>query len=223
MAKRLNHGALCLVACLLAAIAGGCKGDDPIRVAEVNASRMPTMTTRNVVTIISDSGVPQYRMVCPLWRVYDNIDTPVWILSGGPYLEKFDPKYNIVFTVAADSAVNDRLTQRWHLYGNVEFKQEPGVLLLTQYLVWDQRDQTISSDSFIHIEQPGKVVEGVGFLGRTSSRGDLTSYVLHNPRGVLPYSRQAMMGAGAPGGAPASLPPGVTPAQVQAYQNAQHP
>lgn len=196
------------VAALLWALPA-CKSDDPIRVAQLNAHNMPTMATRNVVTIISDSGVPQYRMVCPLWQVYDNLDTPIWILSGGPFLEKFDPQYNIVFTVAADSAVHDRLAQRWHLYGNVEFKQEPGVLLLTQYLVWDQKTQTISSDSFIHIEQPGKIVEGVGFQGKTSARGTLTSYVLHNPRGVLPYERSAMPGGAAlpPG---AAIPPGTT-------------
>lgn len=159
------------VALMLFSFATACRHEDPLSVADkINPTAMPTMTTHNVMTIISDSGVPQYRMVCPVWYVYDNIDTPLWILPQGPYLEKFDPQYNIVFTVAADSAVNNRLTQCWHLYGNVEFNESPDLLILTPQLVWDQRQQKISSDSFIHIEQPDKIIEGYGFVGYTNSR-----------------------------------------------------
>ena len=183
---------------ILISVAPACRHEDPISVADkINPKAMPTMTTHNVMTIISDSGVPQYRMVCPVWYVYDNIDTPLWILPQGPYLEKFDPMYNIVFTVAADSAVNNRLTQCWHLYGNVEFNESPDLLILTPQLVWDQRQQKISSDSFIHIEQPDKIIEGYGFVGYTNSRGTLQSYELHHPTAVLPYNRDKFSGGGA--------------------------
>lgn len=178
-------------------VATACRKEDPLGVAaKINPLTMPSMTTHNVMTVISDSGVPQYRMVCPVWYVYDNLDTPLWILPKGPYLEKFDPQYNIVFTVAADSAVNNRLTQRWYLYGNVEFNESPELLILTPQLVWDQRQQKIYSDSFIHIEQPGKIIEGYGFEGYTNDRGTLQSYVLRRPTAVLPYNRDKFPGGG---------------------------
>lgn len=181
-----------LVVCAVTA----CKKDDPISVTgKINPKGMPTMTTKDVMTIISDSGIPQYRMVCPTWVVYDNIDTPLWILKGGPYLEKFDANYNIIFTVAADSAVNNRLEQRWYLYGDVEFNQLPDLLILTPQLIWDQREQKISSDAFIHIEQPDRIVEGYGFVGYTDARGSLQSYELHNPTAVLPYNKDKILGA----------------------------
>ena len=187
-----------------------CRQEDPLGVADkINPKAMPTMTTHNVMTIISDSGIPQYRLVCPVWYVYDNVDTPVWILPGGPYLEKFDPEYNIVFSVAADSAVNNRLTQTWHLYGNVEFNQLPELLILTPELVWNQREQKISSDSFIHIEQPDRIIEGYGFEGYTNSRGTLQSYELRHPTVVLPYNKDKFPGAG--GDAPAQMPAGFNP------------
>lgn len=197
--------AILLVACMFAA----CREEDTVGVAgSVNPTGMPTMTTRNVMTIISDSGVPQYRMVSPLWLVYDNIDTPLWILPGGPYLEKFDQYYNVVFTVAADSAVNNRLTQQWLLYGNVEFKEGDKLLILTQHMVWDQRQQLVYSDSFIHIEQPDKVIEGYGFEGHTTARGDLSSYTLRKPTGILPFDKAAMMGGGLPDAAGQGMLPG---------------
>lgn len=187
-----------------------CRQEDPLGVADkINPKAMPTMTTHNVMTIISDSGIPQYRLVCPVWYVYDNVDTPVWILPGGPYLEKFDSEYNIVFSVAADSAVNNRLTQTWHLYGNVEFNQLPELLILTPELVWNQREQKISSDSFIHIEQPDRIIEGYGFEGYTNSRGTLQSYELRHPTAVLPYNKDKFPGAG--GDAPAQMPAGFNP------------
>lgn len=180
---------------LLILVVSACRQEDPLSVSgKINPKKMPTMTTRNVMTIISDSGVPQYRMVCPVWYVYDNVDTPKWILPGGPYLEKFDADYNIVFTVAADSAVNNRLTQQWLLYGNVEFNEYPDLLILTPHLIWDQREQKIYSDSFIHIEQPDKIIEGYGFVGYTSSGGTLQSYELHRPTAVLPYNRDKFPG-----------------------------
>lgn len=200
---------------LLLASMSACRQEDPLSVADkINPQAMPTMTTHNVMTIISDSGVPQYRMVCPVWYVYDNVDTPLWILPQGPYLEKFDPQYNIVFTVAADSAVNNRLTQRWHLYGNVEFNESPELLILTPQLVWDQREQKVYSDSFIHIEQPDKVIEGYGFVGYTNSRGTLESYELRRPTAVLPYSKDKFPGAGGGGTMPATLPDGVDPSML---------
>lgn len=178
-----------------------CREEDKLATYNISTRNRPTMTTHNVMTVISDSGIPQYRLVGPVWYVYDNLDTPLWILPGGPYLEKFDPDFNIVFTVACDSAVNNRLTSEWLLMGNVEYRQEPGTLILTQQLRWNQREGTVSSDSFIHLEQPGKVIEGYGFEGRTSSGGSLTDYRLRRPKGALPYVKPGT-------GNPAMLPPG---------------
>jgi len=199
----LLAGALVLGGVLLQA----CRKETPVETAGINAKGMPTMTTRNVMTIISDSGVPQYRLVCPIWKVYDNIDTPVWVLPGGPYLEKFDERMNVVFTVACDSAVNNRLMQQWILHGDVEFKESPRLLILTQHLVWDQGRQMVYSDSFIHIEQPDKIIEGYGFEGHTSGSGRLTSYILRRPTAVLPYDQSKLSGD-IPAGA--SIPPGAS-------------
>ena len=59
-------------------------------------------------------------------------------------------------------------------------------------MVWDQRQQLVYSDSFIHIEQPDKVIEGYGFEGHTTARGDLSSYTLRKPTGILPFDKAAI-------------------------------
>ncbi len=65
---------------LLFLIAGSaCKEERKVDVASaLSMNGMPTMKTLNVSTLISDSGITQYKIVSPLWEVYDEVDTPYW-------------------------------------------------------------------------------------------------------------------------------------------------
>ena len=172
--------ALLAVLCILIS---GCKDDGKLGVASrIDPSKMPTMSTVNVATLISDSGVTQYKIVSPLWNVYDEVDTPYWSFPKGIYLQKFDRKFNVIASVAADSARFFRLLNLWQLDGNVELKKEPGELFLTQQLFWDQRHNRLYSDSFIHIETPDRMLEGHGF----ESNDRLTKYSIRRPTGIFP-------------------------------------
>ena len=161
----------------------GCKEDGKLGVASrIDPTKMPSMSTVNVATLISDSGITQYKIVSPLWNVYDEVDTPYWNFPKGIYLQKFDRKFNVIASVAADSAKFFRLMNLWKLDGNVELRKEPGELFLTQQLFWDQRRNRIYSDSFIHIETPDRMLEGHGF----ESNDQLTKYSIRRPTGIFP-------------------------------------
>ena len=169
---------------LLAAICfGGCKEDGKLGVASrIDPKKMPTMTTVNVATLISDSGITQYKIVSPLWNVYDEVDTPYWNFPKGVYLQKYDREFNVIASVAADSARYFKFQNIWKLDGNVELRKEPGELFLTQQLFWDQRRNRLYSDSFIHIETPDRMLEGHGF----ESNDRLTKYSIRRPTGIFP-------------------------------------
>lgn len=160
-----------------------CKDDGKLSVTKgLDTKHMPSMSTVNVATLISDSGITQYKIVSPLWNVYDQVDTPYWNFPKGIYLQKFDRNFNVVATVAADSARFFRLQGLWRLDGNVELKKVPGELFLTQQLFWNQRRATLYSDSFIHIETPERMLEGHGFI----SDDRLTKYSILRPTGIFP-------------------------------------
>lgn len=162
---------------------GGCKEDGKLGVASrIDPKKMPSMSTVNVATLISDSGITQYKIVSPLWNVYDEVDTPYWNFPKGVYLQKFDRKFKVIASVAADSAKFFRLQNLWKLDGNVELRKEPGELFLTQQLFWDQRRNRLYSDSFIHIETPDRMLEGHGF----ESNDRLTKYSIRKPTGIFP-------------------------------------
>ncbi|MCM1489606.1 MAG: LPS export ABC transporter periplasmic protein LptC [Muribaculum sp.] len=160
-----------------------CKDDGKLGVAHrIDPAKMPSMQTVNVSTLISDSGITQYKIVSPLWNVYDEVDTPYWNFPKGIYLQKFDRQFNVIASVAADSAKFFTPQKLWQLDGNVEMTKVPGELFLTQQLFWDQRRNQIYSDSFIHIETPNRMLEGLGF----ESNDRLTKYTIKHPTGIFP-------------------------------------
>lgn len=166
--------------------AGSCKEESKIDVSrEIKPGKMPSMTTRNISTLISDSGVTQYKIVAPVWYVYDETDTPYWSFPEGLYLQKYDPKFNVIATVAADSAYFYTMQKLWRLEGNVEMTKVPKELFLSPRVFWDQRKQRLYSDTFIHIENATHVLEGSGF----ESNDRLTDYRILHPTGIFPVNR----------------------------------
>lgn len=172
--------------CAAVVVAGSCHRETKVDVAEsLLPEMMPTMVTHNVNTLISDSGVTQYKIVAPVWYVYDEADTPYWSFPKGLYLQKFDPKFNVIATVAADSARFFRLQKLWRLDGNVEMTKAPKDLFLSPRVFWDQRRQRLYSDTFIHIENATHVLEGTGF----ESNERLTEYRILHPTGIFPVNK----------------------------------
>ena len=162
----------------------GCKESDPVGVGNVDAAHAPTMLTRNVETLISDSGVTRFRIVTPVWYVYDEVEEPYWTFPEGLNLDKYDNFFRKEATVVADSAVYFKNKQIWRLDGNVNITNVMNEKFLTNQLFWDQRLHKLYSDSFIHIERQDKVLEGYGF----DSNEQLTRYNIRNVAGIFPAS-----------------------------------
>lgn len=137
---------------LLGLLPAACKNERKVDVAAgLDPARMASMKTVNVSTLISDSGVTRYKIVAPVWYIYDEADTPYWLFPQGVYLRKYDNQFRVVASVAADSARYFKLQKLWKLDGNVELTKDPADLFLTEQLFWDERSRTIYSDSFIHV------------------------------------------------------------------------
>lgn len=190
MARRVE------MACMktwMAALAGmllwlgyGCREETKVDVVRsLRPDRMPTMTTYNVSTMISDSGVTQYKIVAPLWEVYDEGEHPHWLFPDGIYLRKYDRKFNVIATIAADSATYFKDRNLWRLDGRVEVTKVPRELFLSQQVFWDQNKGIVYSDSFIHIENATHMMEGFGFRAKQ----DFTEYSIRKPLGIFPANR----------------------------------
>lgn len=170
-------------------------GEKKVETVKVPADpdRVPTMMSRDVTTLISDSGMTRYRVTSSLWLVYDEAESPYWKFPNGLFLEKFDDRFDVEATVECDSATYFKSLKLWRLDGNVFIRNVKNERILTEQMFWDQSRHEVRSDSFVRIERSDRIIEGYGF--RSDER--LANYVILKPSGIFPVpARRDSLNAG---------------------------
>lgn len=150
--------------------------------AVTDRSSMPALDAQEVTTLISDSGITRYRITAAKWLIFDKADTPYWEFPVGIYLEKFNADLQADATVEADYAYYNEPAQRWTLRGNVKAINLEGEMFETPLLYWDQKSESVYSDSAIVITKAKSIIQGVGFR----SNQEMTNYTILRPTGVFP-------------------------------------
>ncbi len=180
-ALRLLPAAVAVAVC--AGVSTSCKDEAKNVISgDFDPEHFATMTTVNVTTLISDSGVTRYRIDTPLWLMFDEAKEPRWTFPEGVKLEKYDDLFRRDASVECDSATFFKDKQLWRLDGYVAIENMAGEKFLTPQLYWDQRHQKIYSDSFIHIERADRIIEGYGF----ESNERMTNYHVKHVSGISP-------------------------------------
>lgn len=183
---RLLYIAVALVT--LSAVTG-CKDDATSVVSHAtNPEVVPTMTTSDVQTVISDSGHTRYRIAAPLWNMFEEAREPHWTFPKGVTCEELDNNYNSMSTIQCDSAYFDKNKSLWTLTGNVRITNVTGDIVLTDELMWDQHAHRLYSNAFIHIEKQGRIIEGYGY----ESNERLTTYQLRQVEAIFPIDEKRM-------------------------------
>lgn len=179
--KRITPVVLLILLCVLVA---SCRkrGVKLVAGAVTDRAAMAALEAEDVMTLISDSGITRYRIKAPKWLVYDKADTPYWEFPEGIYLEKFDLELKADASVEADYAYYNETLQRWMLRGNVKAVNLEGEQFETPLMYWDQKTESVYSDSSIVITRESSVIKGVGF----HSNQQMTEYTIMNPTGVFP-------------------------------------
>jgi LPS export ABC transporter protein LptC len=162
----------------------GCKKREVKLKSEAITDRKstPVLSATDVNTLISDSGVVRYRIIAQTWKMYDKADTPYWEFPDGIFLERFDADLSSDATIEADYAFYNEPEQRWMLKGNVKALNLQGEQFETPLMYWDQRSESVYSDSSIVITRESSIVKGVGFRSNQS----MTKYTILRPTGVFP-------------------------------------
>lgn len=172
--------------CCVSSLVSSCGGNSDAEIVEaIDPENFATMTSRDVSSLISDSGITRYRITAPLWVVYDEAKEPRWTFPEGLHIEKFDDNFKCDATIDCDSAVYFKDRQLWRLDGYVDIRNEIGEKFLTEQLFWDQQKHKVYSDSFIHIERADRIIEGYGF----DSNERMTSFRVLSPSAILPVSQ----------------------------------
>ena len=190
------------MAAVLVTAATSCKDDSTSVVSHpTNPEKVPTMTSRDVETVISDSGHTRYRIVTKLWNMYEEAALPHWTFPKGMTCEELDNRFNMVSSIKCDSAYFDKNKALWTLTGNVRITNVTGDIVLTDQLMWDQQAHKLFSDAFIHIEKQGRIIEGYGY----ESNERLTTYQLRQVEAIFPIDESRMPHPGSGNAAPRTM------------------
>lgn len=194
--RHLPHIALALI---LLSATQACKDASTSVVSHAtNPEVVPTMTTSDVQTVISDSGHTRYRIVSPLWNMFEEAQEPHWTFPKGITCEELSDSYDPVSTIKCDSAYFDKNRSLWTLTGHVSITNATGDVVLTDELLWSQHDHKLYSDAFIHIEKQGRIIEGYGY----ESNERLTTYQLRQVEAIFPIDERRMPHPGSGNAAP---------------------
>ena len=181
---------------------GACKEESTSVVSHAtNPDVVPTMTTTDVRTVISDEGHTRYRIVAPVWNMFEEAKEPHWTFPKGVNCEELDDAYKMVTSIKCDSAYFDKGKSLWTLTGNVRISNVDNDLILTDQLMWDQQSHKMYSDAFIHIEKQGRIIEGYGY----ESNERLTTYTLRQVEAIFPIDERRMPHPGSGNSAPATM------------------
>ncbi len=176
-----------LLATLLSSLLPSCKEvKREVVTTPSNPDSIVSMLTRDVTTLISDSGMTRYRISTKLWLVYDEARRPNWRFPNGLFLEQFDNNFEVEATIRCDSAIYFKAEKLWRLDGDIVIRNAKKELIETEQLFWDQALHEVRSDSFVHIERADRILEGYGFR----SDEQLRNYMLNKPSGIFPIPKR---------------------------------
>ena len=182
--KSLKISCFYLIATILFTLfLGSCsEGKKEIIESFTNPNEVPTIFSKDVSTLISDSGVTRYRVEAPEWYMYENAEVPRWYFPKGIKLENFDDDFNVAAYLEGDTAIFYKTKRLWELRGDVKMANVNDERFFTERIYWSQDAQKIYSDTVIHIEQGERIIVGKGF----ESNQSMTSYKILKTTGIFP-------------------------------------
>lgn len=145
---------------------------------------VPVMTTYGVNTLISDSGVIKYRIVCERWEVNQVRKPSRWIFDKGLFLEQFDQKFHVQSYIQCDTAYYFDQLRLWELRGRVRILTKDGLRFSSEQLYWDESQHELYSHVYSKLITPDRQLEGAYFR----SDEKMTKYFVSNSKGAFERS-----------------------------------
>ncbi len=156
--------------------------DESLAPAISNRDSIPILKSIGVSTLISDSGVIQYKIISEDWFVYDKKNPSYWSFEKGLFIEKFNEAHEVEAFISCDTAYYYDQKSLWELRGRVMVKNLKGEKFKTSLLYWDQKTHEIYSDRFMKIEGETEL-QGYNFR----SNEQMTDYKIYSSKGAFPF------------------------------------
>lgn len=152
-----------------------------VNLVSASDSILPVSTVKNIDLIRSVSGKVVLQLTAPLLITYEG-DNPYSEFPKGLKIIFFDSLMNVTSQLTADYGINYEKRKIMEARSNVVVvNNNKNEQINTEKLVWDQVTHKISSDKFVKITTPEKVILGEGF----ESDERMEDYTIKRPRGTI--------------------------------------
>lgn len=134
-------------------IASGCKDDGGIDSnTQIDASKLPTMVSHDVQTLLSDSGHTKYRITTKTWLAFEEQNDRHWEFPDGLIAEELDSaSHEVKMSMKCDSAHYDRNTRMLNLAGNIIIHDNIGGEITCDSAHYDEEKALWSLNSMVTI------------------------------------------------------------------------
>lgn len=151
-----------LVAVAFALICSGCEEKiKPSVLDNFSSAVLPSQESWNSTVTFLDSGT--VRAILKAGHISQYEGSGQTLLDGGVHLDFFDAEGKHSSVLTSESGKADERTYNLEAIGNVVVTSDSGVVVRTQHMYWDNKQQKIYSDDFVRITSPKEVLQGTGF------------------------------------------------------------
>ena len=172
-------------------IATGCKDDvSTTSSRRISRTGMPTMVSRNVQTLLSDSGRTRYRITTKTWLAYEEQEHPHWVFPDGLIAEEListTPDFKVKMSMKCDSAHYDRNSRMLNLVGNVTIHDNTGGEITCDSAYYDEEKSLWSLNSMVIITNAngGKIETNQMYWDRKTNKYYSESFIRIQSQGKV--------------------------------------
>ena len=142
---------------------------------------VPTSTVKNITLVRSVSGKVVLELTAPLLKTYEGED-PYSEFPNGMKIVFFDSLMNITSQLTAEYGISHDKQKIMEARTNVVVvNNKKNEQVNTEKLTWNQVTRKISSDKFVKITTPEKIIMGEGF----DSDETMDNYTIKKLKGTI--------------------------------------
>ncbi|MBL7923483.1 MAG: LPS export ABC transporter periplasmic protein LptC [Bacteroidia bacterium] len=157
-----------------------CKNDEEEIKRVTNVSKEPVEQIKGLETLYSDSGIVRVRVRAPELRKMV-VPQPLTEMPGGIHIEFYDNQLKVESELKAKYAIHFENERKWEARNDVIVVNKKGERLNTEKLVWDERNELLTSDQHVKITTSEEIIYGNGF----EANQDFSRYKIFNVKGRI--------------------------------------
>lgn len=146
----------------------GCENDLEKIKAFSSTDNLPVVEAVNFQTIFTDSGQIRYTLKTPKLLRFENEGKAFLEFPEGMEIVQYDATGKTVSSLTSDYAKQFIKEQRWEAKNNVVATNKQGDTLLTEHLIWEEKNEKIYTDEFVKFIRTNQIITGIGFTSDAS-------------------------------------------------------